>query len=298
MHFYKKTLAVVSCNAKINLSLKVLDKRLDGYHNIDSNIFFSNISDKITIKKINKKDNNIKLVITGPFSKELLNRKNKNLVYKAAKYLLKEFNINDSIKIILEKNLPVASGIGGGSANAAAILKTLPKVLKIENNKKLKLVQNEIARKLGSDITACLNSKPAKILETGTKLAKINVGLKRIIIKNRWLVLVTVNKKLSTKRIFNNLKKIIPLTKIPNKSPLTYSIGMNNLKNISEHLVPEIVITQYFLSKQKGIKFFGMSGSGPTCFGIFRRKEEAIEATLNILKIRPKWWIKYGQLLN
>jgi len=56
MHFYKKTLAVVSCNAKINLSLKVLGKRADGYHNIDSNIIFSNISDKLTIKKINKKD--------------------------------------------------------------------------------------------------------------------------------------------------------------------------------------------------------------------------------------------------
>ena len=48
----------------------------------------------------------------------------------------------------------------------------------------------------------------------------------------------------------------------------------------------------------KGIKYFGMSGSGPTCFGIFRKKEEAIEATLNILKIRPKWWIKHGQLLS
>ena len=298
MHFYKKTFAVVSCNAKINLSLKVIGKRLDGYHNIDSNVFFSNIGDKITIKKINKKDSKIKLVITGPFSKELVNRKNNNLVFKAAKYLLKEFNINDSIEIILEKNLPVASGIGGGSSNAAATLKTLPKVLKIENNKKLKLVQNKIAIKLGSDIIACLNSKPAKILETGAKLAKLNVGLKRIIIKNRWLVLVTVNKKISTEKIFNNLKKIIPLTKIPNKSSLTYSIGINNLKNISEHLVPEIVVAQDFLSKQKGIKFFGMSGSGPTCFGIFRKREEAIEATLNILKIRPKWWIKYGQLLS
>ena len=79
---------------------------------------------------------------------------------------------------------------------------------------------------------------------------------------------------------------------------MTYSIGINNLKNISEHLVPEIVVAQYFLSKQKGIKYFGMSGSGPTCFGIFRKKEEAIEATLNILKIRPKWWIKHGQLLS
>jgi len=80
MHFYKKTFAVVSCNAKINLSLKVIGKRLDGYHNIDSNVFFSNIGDKITIKKINKKDSKIKLVITGPFSKELVNRKNNNLV--------------------------------------------------------------------------------------------------------------------------------------------------------------------------------------------------------------------------
>ena len=188
--------------------------------------------------------------------------------------------------------------MGGGSSNAAATLKVLPKVLKIENNKKLKLVQNKIARKLGSDIIACLNSKPVKILETGAKLAKLDIGLKRIITKNRWLVLVAANKKLSTKIIFNNLKNTIPLTKIPNKSPMTYSIGINNLKNISEHLVPEIVVAQYFLSKQKGIKYFGMSGSGPTCFGIFRKKEEAIEATLNILKIRPKWWIKHGQLLS
>lgn len=292
-----KSIVFENCYAKINLSLKILNKRSDGYHNLESEIFFTDISDKILIQITNQKNKSIELVLRGPFAKKLPQNKNKNLIHIAAKCFLNELKIKNNIKIVLNKNLPISSGIGGGSADAAATLKILPKVFNIPNNKKLQFIQNKIARKLGSDVVACIHSKPVRVLKTGNKLSNLNIDLKRMLSKNNWLVLVTSNYELSTETIFKNLDNIKSFTKITNRKPLKYSLGFNNLKNISEHFVPDIVLAQNFLSKQKGINFFGMSGSGPTCFGVFSKKQEAVSASLNIIKKRPKWWVKQGKII-
>jgi 4-diphosphocytidyl-2-C-methyl-D-erythritol kinase len=87
-------------------------------------------------------------------------------------------------------------------------------------------------------------------------------------------------------------------TKIFYKFSKKHLIGINDLQSISEHFVPEIIFTQNILSKQRGIKFVGMSGSGPTCFGIFNKKNDAVNAVINIKKLRPLWWAKQGKVLH
>jgi 4-diphosphocytidyl-2-C-methyl-D-erythritol kinase len=166
---------ISTCNSKINLSLRILNKREDGYHNIRSNVIFTDICDQIIIKIINVKEKKIKLEIQGQFARELQKNIKNNLIYKAVNFFYKEFGIKNNITIILNKNLPIASGIGGGSSNAACILKMLPKVFKIRNNKKLKSTQRKIALKLGSDIVACMHSKPLKMQGKGDKISNIDM---------------------------------------------------------------------------------------------------------------------------
>ena len=120
--------------AKINLSLKIINKRDDGYHNLNSDVVFANLYDSINIKILETNNKSICLKINGRFGKELINKPKQNIVYKAALFFMEKYNINSDIIISLRKNLPVASGIGGGSADAAATLRKLLKLYNMNKN--------------------------------------------------------------------------------------------------------------------------------------------------------------------
>ena len=286
------------CFSKINLSLKIINSRSDGYHNLDSNVIFTNISDKISIKILKKQQKKINLEIIGPFSKGLSKNKEHNIVYKATKYFYKYFKIRNNLKIILNKNLPVASGIGGGSADAAAVLTLLPKIFNIKKTKSLERIKKNIALKIGSDIPACMISKPLRMLSKGEKLSNIDIQLKKTIAAYKWIILVTPNKMLSTEKIFLRFSKMNFKTNILLKNYTNNSIGINDLQHIAEKFCPEIIYCKKYLSQQNGIKYIGMSGTGPTCFGIFKNKNQAANAISNIRKLRPKWWIKQGTIIH
>ena len=286
------------CFSKINLSLKIINSRSDGYHNLDSNVIFTNISDKISIKILKKQQKKINLEIIGPFSKGLSKNKEHNIVYKATKYFYKYFKIRNNLKIILNKNLPVASGIGGGSADAAAILTLLPKIFNIKKTKSLEQIKKNIALKIGSDIPACMISKPLRMLSKGEKLSNIDIQLKKTIAAYKWIILVTPNQMLSTEKIFLRFNKMNFKTNMLLKNYTNNSIGINNLQHIAEKFCPEIIYCKKYLSKQNGIRYIGMSGTGPTCFGIFKNKNQAANAISNIRKLRPKWWIKQGIIIH
>ena len=134
--------------AKINLSLNIINKRKDGYHNLDSDIIFADIYDLISVKVLNTKNKTITRHITGPFGTELNKSPKKNIVYKAALYFMNKYNIHKDIIINLNKKLPICSGIGGGSADAAAILRKLLKLFNINKSLIDKSLFNEIAREL------------------------------------------------------------------------------------------------------------------------------------------------------
>ena len=152
--------------AKINLYLNVIGKLNETYHELDSLVGFATYGDKVSVKDCE----DFRLEISGPFAKMLLPEKN-NLVIKAAKELARETNYARGACIQLVKNLPISSGIGGGSADAAATLKALNRLWGIKLNKEDLMT---IGLKLGSDVPVCVNGKPARIGGRGEKVSSFD----------------------------------------------------------------------------------------------------------------------------
>ncbi len=285
--------------AKINLSLKVLNKRKDGYHNLESYIIFAKIYDSISIKILKSNNKNIYIDILGPFSKKLKNNKNKNLCYKAALYFCNKYNIKSDIIIKLHKKLPISSGIGGGSADAAATLKILSKFFNINLNEMLNKSSYEISRKLGADVPACLYSKPLFMKSIGDNITNLPYTIKKIINVYNWIILVTPNTEISTKKIFFNFNSKNQNTEIFfKKQKYLNNYFINNLKFYAEQKEKSIITAQNILSNQNKIAFYGMTGSGPTCFGIFKNKKDALSAKYKIKRLKPNWWINYSSIIT
>ncbi|MFP6779703.1 MAG: 4-(cytidine 5'-diphospho)-2-C-methyl-D-erythritol kinase [Alphaproteobacteria bacterium] len=282
--------------AKINLNLYIINKRKDNYHNLYSDIIFADIYDTITIIPKNTKNNKINLIINGTFKNTLDTNIEENIVYKAAHYFMEKYKIDNDLVIILKKSLPVASGLGGGSADAAATLRKLTEIFNISKKTFNNLFLKKISRKLGADIPACIFSSPQTMRGIGEKIYTLPISLKKILRNNHYIILINPNVSISTELVFNQWKKSPPLTNIVSSNKYYPKIGINNLKPVAENIEPSIILIQKFLSSHKGIKYFGMSGSGATCFGIFKNKSHAIKAKYNIKKIRPKWWIKFSSI--
>lgn len=284
--------------AKINLNLNIINKRKDHYHNLNSDLIFANLYDTISITPKNTKNNKIKLIINGPFKNKLDKNIQENIIYKSALYFMKKYQIDNDLIINLNKNLPIASGLGGGSADAAATLRKLSEIFNISKKSFNKHFLQDISNKLGSDIPACIFSNSLNIKGTGEKIFKLPVNIKKILNRNTYIILVNTNINISTKLVFNNWKNNHNLTNIFNINKKYPKIGVNDLKSAAEHIDTSIILIQKLLSYQEGIKFYGMSGSGGTCFGIFNNKSLGIKAKNNIKKIRPKWWVTFSSIRN
>ena len=282
--------------AKINLNLCIINKRKDNYHNLYSDIIFVNIYDTITIKAKSTKNNKISLIINGIFKNTLNTDIKENIVYKAAHYFMKKYKINNDLVIILNKSLPIASGIGGGSADAAATLRKLTEIFHISKKTFNNIFLKQISKKLGADIPSCIFSSPQTVKGIGEKIYSLPISLKKILRNNHYIILINPNTSISTELVFSKWKIIPPLTNIVASNKYYPKIGINNLKPIAENIEPSIILIQKFLSSHSDIKFFGMSGSGATCFGIFNNKKHAIKAKNYIKKIRPKWWIELSTI--
>ena len=281
--------------AKINLSLKILNKRTDGYHNIESHVIFINIYDTISLQILNTRKKNIFIESTGTFSNKIKNLGKDNLCYKAALLFIKKYNIENDIVIKIKKNLPIASGIGGGSADAAATLKVLAKIYNIKLSKLINNYSYEISRELGADVPACLHSKKITMKNIGETIKNISYNTKTVVCSYKWIVLVTPNKEISTKSIFDNFNR---KTVNNNNNPKHFNhLFKNDLKFYAEKIEPSVADAQKLLSRQEGIIFYSMSGSGPTCFGIFDTQNNAINAKNKIKFLKPKWWTNWSSIL-
>ena len=179
--------------AKINLTLRILGKSETGFHLIESITAFSDFGDEVEIFTNSSRD---QLEISGPFSKDL---EGDNIVVKALEYFRKETIWTQPITIKIFKQIPVAAGLGGGSADAACVLKMLnllaPKARVSEEK------MGEIGLNLGSDVPACLSGKTLKMEGRGEKLSIIGR------IPNMPILLVNPNIRLSTKAVFETFSK-------------------------------------------------------------------------------------------
>ena len=182
---------IVFAPAKINLCLHVGDKRADGFHELESLVAFGGARDVLRIERADE----LSLSIEGVFAEGLSNGED-NLVLKAARLLSARANVNFGAKIVLQKDLPVASGIGGGSADAAAALRGLVRLWDLDPTQSELL---SIAAELGSDVPVCLASQSAWIAGRGERVTPITE------LPVFWLVLVNPGISVSTAEVFRKL---------------------------------------------------------------------------------------------
>lgn len=268
---------IVKAPAKINLYLEIINKRPDGYHNIESVMHTVSLFDILEFTKI--KDNKIELVCDNA---DLSNDK-KNLVYKAAEQVKEEYNINNGIKIKLTKNIPMGAGLGGGSSDAAATILALNKMWNINDDiKNLEL----LGAKLGADVPFFMTGGTAKISGIGDIVEKINTKL------SLDFVLVKPNFGVSTPHAYSKVK--FPLTNPRKISKIIRSLekgvfDFESAKDLFFNRFEDFIFEEYQEIKQirEVLEDLGcaslMSGSGATVFGLVHDKEN-LDFILNELK--------------
>lgn len=282
--------------AKINLNLHVTGKREDGYHLLDSLVVFPDVGDIVNVKMADTDQTDlVTLEIAGPFSASLQNEDLKNnLIVKAAYYLAAYTDQNlPPIKLYLEKNLPVASGIGGGSADAAATLRLLIKYWGLT----LSLTElAQIALKLGADVPVCLNPVSQRMEGIGETLSLLPN------LPQFGMVLVNHGEAVSTAEIFRNreahFSKYVNSTENLNDFEQfiqELSTLSNDLQPPACLLNPKINIVLKEIERLPFCRLSRMSGSGATCFGLFATEQQAKEAAILLKKRYSSWWIWGGK---
>ena len=261
-------------HAKINIALHVRRKRADGYHDLESLFAFAKDGDVLRATPADE----LSLTISGLFARGLSTGAD-NLVMRAADALRQTFGISAGAVLSLEKNLPVASGIGGGSADAAAALRLLSKLWLIDN-KASQL--SEIAIKLGADVPACLVSQTLYGDARGDALTSDNVP----ILTGTPLLLVNPDVPLSTAAVFGGWDGI-DHGALDRANPLA---GRNDLTAAATSLVPAIGEVIALLAAQAGVVLARMSGSGATCFALFENAAARDVAAIAVKQVMPTAW--------
>lgn len=277
--------------AKINLYLHVTAKRNDGYHLIESLVTFVDCGDHISVAPSNK----LELTIKGPFSNDLTSN-NDNLVIKAAMLLADFAGIKAKANILITKELPIASGIGGGSADAAATLHALTQLWGISvSTKDLHI----LAKKLGADVPVCLKAVTSIITGVGENIMPITQ------LPKLWAILVNPMISVSTAEVFanyhNEFSNPQPYTDKPkNAKELANSLSKfrNDLTSAALLVAPTIENVLSAVEATHNQLLTRLSGSGATCFALFRTKSDAISAARSLHAKYPLWWIKTVSLYS
>jgi len=261
--------------AKVNLFLEVLWKRDDGYHEIESLIQRISLCDNILLE-----DRPKEITILCPNKEISIPSNHNNLAYKAARLLMTNFNIKKGISITIDKKIPVGAGLGGGSSNAASVLKGLNQLWNIGlKNEQLQ----ELGAEIGSDVPFFINGRTALVKGRGVKIHTC------FTMPKIWLVLAIPNISVSTKwaygRLDRELTKNINSARLPRLKKLGVKDIMNNLFNRLEG----VVFKEYPLIKAVKEKIIDcgangalMSGTGSAVFGITSSKDKTCKIVKKI----------------
>ncbi len=284
--------------AKVNLSLRVVGRRTDGYHDLESVVAFADCADRLTLAP----GPELKLDTTGPLA-GACGEVADNLVFKAARLLAARVPGLKLGAFSLEKVLPVAAGIGGGSADAAAALRLLARL----NGLALDDVRlQEVALQTGADVPVCLRSRACDMTGVGESLLPLNLP-------NMPCVLVNPRIPVATKDVFQALglrngellvgaADVIEARAWPSAGA---SIGdwvkvlaavANDLEAPALRIEPVIGDVLKALRDADGARLARMSGSGATCFAIFEDHGRAQAAAAQIRRDQPAWWVHAGTL--
>lgn len=285
-------MVIERANAKVNLSLEITG-RLEhgpyaGYHALESLVVFPQIGDRI----IAQPARDLSLEVTGPRVRDLAAvDQESNLVMLAARGLRSACEVTDGAAIILEKHLPSASGIGGGSADAAATLRALVRLWQLAPDAQ---VLANLALSLGADVPVSLAGEPAMMSGIGQDLQFVED------LPQFWMVLVNCGAPVSTPKVFAalNAKGLASETRpaLPRFATLEtllswLEIHPNHLEAPAAGLEPTIAHSLQALQNVSGVKGARMSGSGATCFGLFETKALAESAAKILTGEYPDWWV-------
>ncbi|MGE4323080.1 MAG: 4-(cytidine 5'-diphospho)-2-C-methyl-D-erythritol kinase [Sphingobium sp.] len=279
--------------AKVNLALHVRARRNDGYHALESLFVFAGDGDLITA--VPRDDGALTLTIGGPFAAGL-DVGAGNLVIRAAEALRAEAPHHRSERplgaaIHLDKRLPVASGIGGGSADAAAVLRLLTRLWRIDVPP---VRQQALALSLGSDVPACLASRTVRVEGRGERLVATDVpGL-----AGMPMLLVNPGLPVSTAAVFAGWDRV-------DRGPLTSGSldaivhdGRNDLQPAAIRIAPVIETMVAMLGEQPGVRLARMSGSGATGFALFDSAAACRSAADAVRAACPGWWVMETRIRN
>ena len=254
--------------AKLNLALHVRGLRPDGRHAIETVFAFCVEGDRLSADTADE----LTLEVTGPFAADLDGCD--NLALMAARTLAKAAGVEAGAgaALALDKQLPVASGIGGGSADAAAALRALTALWGIDPKH-----ASEVAPKIGSDVPACLLSLPMRGEAAGDQLSPVDLRD----VSGAPVLLVNPRIPLGTAEVFAGWDGV-------DRGPLDdWRVGRNDLQPAAIALVPQIETVLAWLSAQPGARFVRMSGSGATCFALFESDEARDRAAEAVPR---EWW--------
>lgn len=253
--------------AKVNLALHVRAREPDGYHRIETIFAFCEDGDRLSVAESDE----LTLAVVGPFAADLGPAAD-NLVLRAAHALQSRHKVRQGAALTLDKRLPVASGIGGGSADAAAALRLLGRWWGLEAD------LDEIACSLGADVPACLASVSARGEGRGDRLSPIDFQP-----AGTPLLLVNPAVPISTAIVFQGWDGV-------DRGPLIDLPGRNDLEAPAIAVAPVIGEVLDLLNDAEAAKLVRMSGSGATCFALFADERQRDAAHASIAAARPGWW--------
>jgi len=278
--------------AKLNLYLHITGRREDGYHDLDSLVAFAGIGDEIRLEPATE----FQFALEGPQA-DLLRHEppGGNLVVKGAQSLARLCNKPLNVKLTLVKNLPVASGIGGGSSDAAAALRALAQHWDLPpDDPRL----STAAAEHGQDVPVCLKIENNYITAGGTIAAP---ALPRVSV-----VLVNPNKALPTPAVYTEFRTggygfspVAQLTETPRDAPALIAAlktRHNDLYAPALRLIPEIGTIIAALETTDGCLLARMSGSGATCFGLYADEGHAQQTAKQLHSRYPGWWVEASYL--
>jgi 4-diphosphocytidyl-2-C-methyl-D-erythritol kinase len=275
--------------AKVNLYLHLIGRRDDGYHLLDSLVAFAEIGDVLRAEPAET----LSLRVVGPFAGELA-AESDNLVLRAAQALATEAGVSHGADIVLTKHLPVASGIGGGSADAAAALRLLCRLWGLAPDR---AALAKLAGGLGADVPACLFGRTCRMGGIGERLEPApTLPQCGIVLANPGIAVATADVFRTRRRMWSS-RAALPVGWTDSAAMAAdLALLRNDLEPAAVTLRPAIADVLAALATLPGCLLARMSGSGATCFALFADRETAGRALSEMRQ--TDWWCWSGSLLQ
>lgn len=280
----------IEAPAKVNLTLHVVGRRDDGYHLLDSLVAFAGVGDTLDFAPAET----LALELAGPTAGQIPD--GENIVIKAARLLAAAAGVNKGAAIRLTKRLPVAAGIGGGSADAAAALKGLMRLWDISLPAE---TLSRVALSIGADVPVCLAGVPMRMMGVGEVLEPAPA------LPPAWLVLVNPMVPLHTPPVFKArtgpFSEAAPLTASPGDAKeLAEALAQRRNDLTPPAILIEPVVGEVLaaIAATPDCLLPRMSGSGATCFGLYAGEVQARAAAARVAAAHPAWWVAPAPLLG